>query len=292
MTDPLDPLDAKAPLDAMTPFDTKAPHDTMAPHDTKALVDSMAPLNTMAPLGSIAPPDAVRCVLFDFDGPVCALFRNHPAPGVAGRLLDWLPAGVRRLVRSEDGGPVTDPQVILRAVGELDPGGALVSELEARLTEEEVLATASAVPTPRAAELIRALGDAGVVLAVTTNNSPRAVRRYLERAGLADCFGPHLHGRTHDPHDPRRLKPHPDCLARALASTGAAAGESVMIGDAVADFLAAKQLGIRFLGYATRESKGEVLYEVGARVVVDELPGSAAELAALVGQLSRDGRPA
>ncbi|MFD7225115.1 HAD family hydrolase [Streptomyces sp. NPDC059892] len=266
MTDPLDPLDATAPL------------------------DEMAPLDPLAPPDSIAAPDSVRCVLFDFDGPVCALFRNHPAPGVAGRLLDWLPAGVRRLVRAEDGGPVTDPQVILRAVGELDPGSALVSGLEARLTEEEVLATESAVPSPGAAELIRALGDAGVVLAVTTNNSPRAVRRYLERTGLADCFGPHIHGRTHDPHDPRRLKPHPDCLARALASTGAAAGESVMIGDAVADFLAAKQLGIRFLGYATRESKSEVLYEVGARVAVDELPRSAQELAALADQLGRDGR--
>ncbi|MGW2514007.1 HAD family hydrolase [Streptomyces scopuliridis] len=245
------------------------------------------PLDLMNP---VDPPDSVRCVLFDFDGPVCALFRNHPAPGVAGRLLDWLPAGVRRRVRAEDGGPVTDPQVILRAVGELDPGSALVSELEARLTEEEVLATESAVPSGRAAELIRALSDAGVVLAVTTNNSPRAVRRYLERTGLADCFGSHIHGRTHDPHDPRRLKPHPDCLARALASTGAAAGESVMIGDAVADFLAAKQLGIRFLGYATRESKSEVLYEVGARVVVEELPGDVRELAALTDQLSRDGR--
>ncbi|MFE2634276.1 HAD family hydrolase [Streptomyces scopuliridis] len=155
----------------------------------------------------------------------------------------------------------------------------------------EVLATESAVPSGRAAELIRALSDAGVVLAVTTNNSPRAVRRYLERTGLADCFGPHIHGRTHDPHDPRRLKPHPDCLARALASTGAAAAESVMIGDTPSDFLAAKQLGIRFLGYATRESESEVLYEVGARVVVEELPGDVRELAALTDQLSRDGRP-
>jgi phosphoglycolate phosphatase len=233
---------------------------------------------------------SVRCVLFDFDGPVCALFRNHPAPEVAGRLLAALPAGERAAVSAEYGGPVTDPQVILRLLGERDPGSALVSRTEARLTEEEIRATGSAVPTEHAAELVRALGDAGVALAVTTNNSPKAVERYLERTGLADSFGTHIYGRTHDPHDPRLLKPHPDCLARALRRTGAAAGESVMIGDAAADFLAAKQLGIRFLGYAPREAKSAELYEAGARVVMDELPRDLMKLAARVDQLVQDGR--
>ncbi|MFC9429941.1 HAD family hydrolase [Streptomyces sp. NPDC056987] len=234
-----------------------------------------------APAPSLAPAP-VRCVLFDFDGPVCALFRNHPAPGVAARLLAALPEEVRRAVGTADGAPVTDPQAVLRGVGELAPGGARVAELEAWLTEEEIRATESAVPTRNAAELIRALSDAGVALAITTNNSPRAVRRYLERTGLTRCFGGHVYGRRHDP---RLLKPHPDCLERALKWTGVPAGESVMIGDAEADLRAAQQLGVRFLGYATRETKSDVLYGAGARVVMDELPDNLTKLAAKVRQV-------
>ncbi|MEE1800382.1 MULTISPECIES: HAD family phosphatase [unclassified Streptomyces] len=222
---------------------------------------------------------SVRCVLFDFDGPVCALFRNHPAPDVAARLLAALPEEIARTVGTADGAPVTDPQAVLRAVGELAPGGARVAELEAWLTEEEIRAAESAVPTRHAAELIRALDDAGVALAITTNNSPRAVRRYLERTGLARHFGGHVYGRRHDP---RLLKPHPDCLERALKWTGVTAAEAVMIGDAEADLRAAERLGVRFLGYATRETKSAVLYGAGARVVVDELPDNLTELAGQV----------
>ncbi|MFE3740511.1 HAD family hydrolase [Streptomyces sp. NPDC059134] len=226
----------------------------------------------------------VRCVLFDFDGPVCALFRNHPAPEVAARLLAALPGETARAVGTVDGAPVTDPQALLRAVGELAPGSARVAELEAWLTEEEIRAAESAVPTRNAAELIRALAGAGVALAITTNNSPKAVRRYLERTGLTRCFDGHVYGRRLDP---RLLKPHPDCLERALKWTGVTAAEAVMIGDAEADLRAAERLGVRFLGYATRETKSAVLYGAGARVVMDELPGGLAELAGQVGQVDQ-----
>jgi phosphoglycolate phosphatase len=248
---------------------------------------------------SLVPTDplvgvSVRCVLFDFDGPVCGLFRRHPAPRVALRLLEHLPADVRDRVRTRAGGrPVTDPQIVLRAVGELEPDSPLVPELEARLTREEVLAAESAEPAENAAKLIRALREAGIALAVTTNNSAEAVERYLERdgLGLADVFGRHIHGRTHSPYDAGLLKPDPDCLLRALKSTCAVAEESLMIGDTRADFDAADRLGIRFLGYAPKGPKSDALYRAGAKVVIDRLPADLAELAALADQIGQDGRP-
>jgi phosphoglycolate phosphatase len=235
---------------------------------------------------------SVRCVLFDFDGPVCGLFHGHPAPEVALRLLDRLPAELRNRVRSRSGGrPVTDPQIVLRAVGELHPGSPLVPELEELLTQEEVLAAASAEPAENAAKLIRALSDADIALAVTTNNSAEAVESYLGRdeLGLADVFGRHIHGRTHSPYDPGLLKPDPDCLLRALKSTCAVAEESLMIGDTGADFYAADRLGIRFLGYAPEGPKSDALYRAGARKVIDRLPADLVELADLANQLGQDG---
>ncbi|MFJ2651252.1 HAD family hydrolase [Streptomyces sp. NPDC087420] len=252
--------------------------------------DGRSDVNDSYATGSPAPMDplvpvSVRCVLFDFDGPVCGLFRRHPAPEVARRLLAHLPAGIREHVLARAGLPVTDPQIVLRAVGELYPSSRLVSRLEGLLTQEEVRATASAEPAENATKLIRALSEAGIALAVTTNNSAEAVERYLERVGLTDAFGRHIHGRTHSPYNPTLLKPNPDCLSRALKSTGAVAEESLMIGDAPADFLAAERLGIRFLGYATRETKSEVLSGAGARKVIDRLPADLVELAAMADQL-------
>jgi HAD superfamily hydrolase (TIGR01549 family) len=202
---------------------------------------------------------------------------------VADRLSAWLPAEIRHYVQAQ-AGRVTDPQVILRILGELEPEGELVSRLEEQLTEEELRATETAVPTENAAELIRDLSRADVGLAITTNNSVAAVNRYLERWGLTEYFeARNIHGRRKNP---RLLKPHPDCLERALASTGASPGEAMMIGDAPHDYFAAKKVGVRFLGYATGEGKSSELYGVGAPLVIDKLPPTKVELADLTGQLS------
>ncbi|MEU8570206.1 HAD family phosphatase [Streptomyces pathocidini] len=208
-----------------------------------------------------------RCVLFDFDGPICRLFAAHPSAGIAQRLKGWLTdQGHRTLVAALAG--TADPQDVLRAVGAAHPGSELVRALEHRLTEEEELATAGARPTPYADPLIRTLVAVERQVAVTTNNSPRAATRYLASRGLSDCFGPHIHGRTDDP---ALLKPHPDCLTRALRSLGHPPQESLMIGDTRADAVAARSAGAQFLGYAHDERREDALYAAGASLVVDSL---------------------
>ncbi|MGP3983424.1 HAD family hydrolase [Streptomyces sp. KR80] len=206
------------------------------------------------------------CVLFDFDGPICRLFAGHPSAGIAQRLKDWLrEQGHRHL---EAAAHSADPHDVLRAVGASGRGSELVEAVERRLTVEEEHATAGARPTPYADPLIRTLVAVDRRLAVTTNNAASAARRYLNSRDLAGCFGPHIYGRAADP---ALLKPHPDCLTRALTSLGVPPQESLMIGDARADAVAARRAGVPFLGYAHDERRAEDLYAVGAALVVDSL---------------------
>ncbi|WP_055551646.1 HAD family hydrolase [Streptomyces kanamyceticus] len=207
-------------------------------------------------------------MLFDFDGPICHLFAGLAAERVAEDQVRWLEEqGLRGLlaggVREEP-----DPYVVLRAVDARSPGSDLVTELEERLTQQELSAVTSAMPTAYVDPLIRTWSAVGARLAVTTNNSPRAVGRYLASRGLTDCFAPHVYGRTHDLH---LLKPHPHCVQRALDAMGADPARTLMIGDAPSDYVAARRAGVRFLGYARNDRKARPLREAGATHLVESL---------------------
>ncbi|MGW6455055.1 HAD family hydrolase [Streptomyces sp. NPDC055078] len=205
-----------------------------------------------------------KCVLFDFDGPVCHLFDGHPASGVAAELRVWISRNVPGDV-SVAREFADDPLALLRATAAQYPGSDLVAEMESQLAAQELRATRTAEPTEGTAPLIRRLAASGFRLAVTTNNSARAVRRYLDRVGLAEFFGGHIHGRMPDP---KLMKPDPYCLRRALDTTGSTAAESLMIGDSAADCEAAAQLGVPFLGYARNAAKREQLRAAGATEIV------------------------
>ncbi|MFF4311732.1 HAD family hydrolase [Streptomyces sp. NPDC001507] len=202
-------------------------------------------------------------MLFDFDGPICRLFAGHAADRVSQELVRWLEErGLGGLLTGEEQ-LATDPWDVLRAVERRDPSGDLVMELEKRLTEEELRAASSAMPTAFADPVVRTWAKKGVKLAVTTNNSPEAARKYLAGRGLAGCFEPHVYGRTKDLN---RLKPHPDCLERALADLRADPSDALMIGDAPSDYGAARSAGVEFVGYVRNERKQKALLEAGVDV--------------------------
>ncbi|MFJ8717661.1 HAD family hydrolase [Streptomyces violaceus] len=209
-----------------------------------------------------------RVVLWDFDGPVCRLFAGHSADGVASDLVFWLEGrGLRGLLTDTERESL-DPQVVLRAVDRRHPGSDLAAELEERLTQEELRAASSAMPTPYADPLIRTWSAVGSRLAIATNNSPRVVRKYLESRGLVGCFAPHIYGRTEEL---SHLKPDPHCLNRALNAMGAAPADALMIGDTPSDHEAAARAGVPFLGYANNPRKAKILREAGAGTVVESL---------------------
>ncbi|MGY0024948.1 HAD family hydrolase [Streptomyces sp. cg35] len=209
-----------------------------------------------------------RYVLFDFDGPICRLFAGRPATEIAQGQEEWLEAhGLGELLTEEDRS-VQDPHAVLARLARQQPGSDLVQEMEKRLTEQELAAVPTAWPTPWADPLVRTWSAVGARLAITTNNSPEAVRRYLAGRELSVCFEPHIYGRTQDLN---LLKPDPYCLNRALSAMGAAPGQALMIGDASSDCAAAAAAGVAFLGYARNEEKEKRLRKAGAGHVVYDL---------------------
>jgi HAD superfamily hydrolase (TIGR01509 family) len=207
-------------------------------------------------------------VLWDFDGPICRLFAGHSADGVADDLVDWLESRGLHGLLTEDERRSLDPHVVLRAVDRRHPGSDLVAELEERLTQEELRATASAMPTPFADPLIRTWKAVGSRLAIATNNSPQVVRKYLANRDLISCFAPHIYGRTQELD---HLKPDPHCLNRALNAMGSAPAAAIMIGDTPSDLFAANEAGVPFLGYARNEHKQKLLKDAGATMIVGSL---------------------
>ncbi|WP_336605820.1 HAD-IA family hydrolase [Streptomyces sp. BA2] len=211
---------------------------------------------------------ADRCVLFDFDGPICRLFPHGSSEGVAQNLRDLVSEHGLGGRLTEEVRKTIDPHDVLRAMDQDPLGKSLVAALEALLTEGEVAAANTALPTPGAGELILALKARGCRIAVVTNNSPKAVAAYLERERLLDAFGPHVYGRTDQP---SLLKPDPDSLSRALEALGSGADDALMIGDTATDLEAAEKAGVRFVGYARDERKAVPLRAAGAEVVITTL---------------------
>ncbi|WP_244187882.1 HAD family hydrolase [Streptomyces regalis] len=209
-----------------------------------------------------------RVVLWDFDGPICTLFARHPSVGVAAGFVEWLNRlGLAELLDEKER-RLEDPQAVLRAIDRRHRGSDLVAEMEERLTKEELHAAAGAMPTAWADPLIRTWKAVGSRLAITTNNSPQAVRKYLKSRDLLSCFAPHIYGRTRDL---GLLKPDPHCLNRALNAMGAHPSTALMIGDSLFDATAAHRAGVSFLGYARDEDKEKSLREAEVEDIVGSL---------------------
>lgn len=211
--------------------------------------------------------DSAKCVFFDFDGPLCRLFSAYPATRVAGQLRQELDSRAPGLLSTSahDSG---DPHSILTAARRELPDDGIVRNVERLLTRAEKEAAETAAPTPYAHDVVTELHMLGRTLAVTSNNSAAAIEVHLEAQGLGGFFSPHVHGRRPDGSG---LKPDPDCLWRALESTGAAPGQCVMIGDSPSDWEAAQIAGVAFIGYARAPHKAQALEGAGSPLTVGSM---------------------
>ncbi|MGW6904990.1 HAD family hydrolase [Streptomyces sp. NPDC054940] len=209
-----------------------------------------------------------RVVLWEFDGPICRLFPGDAAGRVTEGLVDWLEERGLDDVLSDRERTTRDPWDILHAVDSWLRDSYVVVELEQRLTQAELRGVRLATPTAYADRLIRAWRTAGVRHAIATDNSPRAVSRYLASHGLSSHFGPHVYGRTDDL---RHLKPDPHRLHLALSKMGADPSDALLIGATPFDYRAALAAGIPFLGYARTDQEAKHLGAVGAMVIVNSL---------------------
>jgi phosphoglycolate phosphatase-like HAD superfamily hydrolase len=211
-------------------------------------------------------------LLLDFDGPVCDIFANLPATDVAAGLISTLTAhhiDLRPDVSSEP-----DPLEVLRWTAKCRDHEAL-RIAENYLRDAEFKAASSAVETPGAAPVMHAARDAGLKIAIVSNNSEPAIVAFLEAHGMLECVSAII-GRV--PYDPTKMKPNPAPILAALRVVGSAPEATTLVGDSVADVIAAASANVRLIGYANKPHKRGRLMSAGASVVVDDMSSIALAL--------------
>ncbi|MFR0353448.1 HAD family hydrolase [Streptomyces sediminimaris] len=215
----------------------------------------------------------VKAVLFDFDGPICALFAGRPTTSVAD--------AIKRTAREVWECDFLSPEVelcddshdilrLLRGMYESAPDKLSPLPLkaaEAKVADAEAEAVETAEPAPHIDVLLPLLAGLGKRLAIVSNNAAGPIRVFLKRSDVRlDAEFSGVFGRN--PDDARLMKPHPDCVERAVEDLSLTASECLLVGDKISDFEAARKAGTRFLGYAQDAHRIEEMKTSGAEVVV------------------------
>jgi phosphoglycolate phosphatase len=216
---------------------------------------------------SAAPADLLaraKYLLLDFDGPVCSVFAGRSSRSIAIELFDLLGAANEPIPAGlED---TADPLEVLRHVATVD--AQLLERVERDLRAAEVDAIRTAMPTPHASELIDIWRRRGRRTAIVSNNSSAAITAYL---AAHDIDVDVVMGRTSP--DPGLLKPSPHLVREAMRALDADPDPHayVLVGDSVSDVIAAREAGIRSIGYANADGKRQALSDAGATITVDDM---------------------
>ena len=188
-------------------------------------------------------------ILLDFDGPVCSIFSNHPAPDVAASLRNVIAA--TGLPVPADIEAQRDPLEVLKWSATLSRP-TLVRQVEAQLCAEEITAARTATPTPFGQEVIIGAIEAGKSIAIVSNNSADAIHVYLSRQRLTQYNLP-VSGRAYA--RPDLMKPNPEPILAAAKLANANPADCILIGDSVADIEGAHAAGVPVIAYANRPEK-------------------------------------
>ncbi|MGW5785638.1 HAD family hydrolase [Streptomyces sp. NPDC003757] len=230
-------------------------------------LDTLGPLDD--PAAALRAFGSARAVLFDFDGPVCDLFAGCTTAVTAQRIKrtarrHWGPLDPA-VEKCDDAHGLLPP---LREMYERSApaAGALPLEhAEAAVTELERRAVRTALPTPHLGALVDLLLSRGKRLAVVSNNAEAPIREYLGSLGTGPVFAG-VFGRA--PHDARLMKPHPDCVHRALRHLDLPASACLLVGDQLTDLEAARSAGTGFLGLTRDAGRALRMARGGADAVV------------------------
>lgn len=125
---------------------------------------------------------------------------------------------------------------------DLDP--ARYPEVSDRYRHHYLSRDGDAALFPGATETVRALHEAGFLLAIATGKSRRGLDRTLATTGLARYF--HATRCADEGHP----KPHPGMLEALMAALGVPAERTLMIGDTTHDMAMAKNAGVARLAAA------------------------------------------
>ena len=116
---------------------------------------------------------------------------------------------------------------------------------------------------PGARDALAALESAGYVLGIATGKSRRGLHGVLDKHGLRGRFG------TLQTADDGPSKPHPGMLERAMAETGTAPAETVMVGDTTFDMEMARTAGAIGIGVSWGYHPRDHLASAGAAHTLD-----------------------
>ncbi|WP_122614414.1 HAD hydrolase-like protein [Streptomyces sp. Tu 4128] len=195
-------------------------------------------------------------VLFSFDGLLCRLF-GRDLQTVSERLL----SGAQSLQMVLPPQTPTDPVGMLRALVRHGTPGQ-IKQLDRLLTQCETEAARHVTPLPGVSQLLRALADSPRRLAVVTDHASDAVHVFLER--LPADIPPGRIAVVGRPDDPELMKPNPHGLARATAALNARHARVLLVGESIADALAAQTARIPFVGVAATTRQARMLRDAGA----------------------------
>ncbi|MGQ0573898.1 MAG: HAD family hydrolase [Pseudonocardia sp.] len=191
-------------------------------------------------------------VLFDFDGPLCDVFVNRPAAGVA-RDLEGL-AG-RRF-------DTNDPLEVLRSVYALDQDAGHV--VEDALVQAEVDAVRVSIPDAGGVAALRSFASEGRRVAIVSNNSQAAVEEFLDMHQLQQAVSIVV-GRAH--RRPDLMKPDPWSVRRAVEHLGVTPTDAFLIGDSMTDIEAARRAGTHCVAYANKPAKVDPFRATGVPTI-------------------------
>lgn len=211
-----------------------------------------------------------RLALFDCDGTLADSQHEIGNAMVAAFASEGLAPPPPHFVRSIIG------LSIPRAIRTLVP--ALDGDQQDRLADAyreayfEARTAAGAAPEPLydgITSLIGRLAADGWILGVATGKSQRGLIRLLSAHGLLDRFA------TLQTADFHPSKPDPSMVNAALAETGCAAADTVVIGDTSYDMAMARNAGAHALGVAWGYHEPVALRADGAQAIaqsVDQVP--------------------
>ncbi|KQW16933.1 HAD family phosphatase [Streptomyces sp. Root369] len=217
---------------------------------------------------------SAQAILFDFDGPICDLFRGASTATVAAKIKRRARRSWKTLAPGVE--KCDDSHHILRRLRDMydDASGRPVpkplsrrpiARAERIVARQELRAVRTAALTPGAVTLVDLLHQLDLPLVVVSNNSERPIKRFLKRQEMHENFVA-VFGR--DPENAGFMKPHPDCLLRAFRHLSINGPNCVLIGDQLTDLKAAQEAGTSFLGFTQDGARAREMVGSGADAVV------------------------
>lgn len=129
---------------------------------------------------------------------------------------------------------------------------------------------------PGARDSLRRLGAApGTLLGVATGKARRGLDHIFDLHDIGDHF---VTAQTADDHP---SKPHPSMIHAALAESGCASGQAIMVGDTDFDILMGRSAGIATIGVTWGYHPRARLEAAGADAIIDSFDALDAALADL-----------